>query len=79
MNSINLLIFTKIIVIILGDGELKSEIKMLIKEHDLENKVDLKGRVENVYEYEKFRGFVLSSLWEELGFVIVELLLTIFM
>lgn len=60
-------------LIILGDGELKSEIKMLIKEHDLENKVDLKGRVENVYEYMKnSEVFVLSSLWEELGFVIVE-------
>ncbi len=60
-------------LIILGDGELKSEIKMYIKEHNLENRVNLKGRVENVYEYMKnSKVFVLSSLWEELGFVIVE-------
>ena len=66
-------IFKNYKLIILGDGELKNEIKMYIKLNNLENKVELKGRVENVYDYMKNSEiFILSSLWEELGFVIVE-------
>ena len=34
-------------------NELKSEINSYIKSNNLENKVELKGRVENVYEYMK--------------------------
>lgn len=66
-------IFKNYKLIILGDGELKSEINSYIKSNNLENKVELKGRVENVYEYMKNSEiFILSSIWEEVGFVIVE-------
>ena len=58
---------------ILGDGEEKNELNKLIKNLNLQDRVHLIGRVENVYEYMKQADvFVLSSLWEELGFVIVE-------
>ena len=60
-------------LIILGDGEEKKSIQKLIKSLGLNNKVYLKGVVDNVYEYMKVSDvLVLSSLWEEMGFVIVE-------
>ena len=60
-------------LMILGDGEEKNELNKLIKNLNLQDRVHLIGRVENVYEYMKQADvFVLSSLWEELGFVIVE-------
>ena len=60
-------------MIILGDGEEKKSIQKLIKSLGLNNKVYLKGVVDNVYEYMKVSDvLVLSSLWEEMGFVIVE-------
>ena len=60
-------------LIILGDGEQKKKLKTIIKDYKIEHKVYLQGRVSNVYEYmRKANVFVLSSLWEELGFVLVE-------
>ena len=60
-------------LVILGDGEDKVKLLSLIKNLRLENRVHLMGRVNNVYDYMKSADlFVLSSLWEELGFVIVE-------
>ena len=61
------------ILIILGDGEEKKKLKNFIKFNNLEKKVYLLGHVKNVYKYmKKSEVFVLSSLWEEVGFVIVE-------
>lgn len=65
--------YPKHILIILGDGEKKSEILKLIKTLGIENKVHLIGFQENVYQYLiKADCFVLSSLWEDPGFVLLE-------
>ena len=61
------------ILYIIGEGEEKKNLKRIISETNLENKVHLLGYKENVYEYMKNSEiFVLRSLWEEVGFVIVE-------
>jgi len=61
------------ILLILGEGEKKSAIHGLIKKRGIENKVFLLGYKKNIYSYmQKSSAFVLSSLWEEVGFVIVE-------
>lgn len=61
------------ILVILGDGEQKNYLKKYISTRKLNDKIYLMGRTENVYQYmRKAEVFVLSSLWEEVGFVIVE-------
>lgn len=61
------------ILLILGDGEEKKQLNNFIKQKKLQNKVYLLGHVDNVYKYfKKGEVFVLSSLWEEVGFVMVE-------
>ena len=61
------------ILVILGDGEQKNYLKKYISSRKLDDKIYLMGRTENVYQYmKKSEVFVLSSLWEEVGFVIVE-------
>mgnify|MGYP001192483355 FL=1 len=61
------------VLFILGEGEKKSEIQRLIKKRGIEDKVFLLGYKKNIYSYmHKSSIFVLSSLWEEVGFVIVE-------
>ena len=63
----------KYILIILGDGEEKSDLEEIIKKNNLKNKVFLPGYKSNVYQYMKKSDiFILSSLWEEVGFVMVE-------
>jgi glycosyltransferase involved in cell wall biosynthesis len=65
--------YPEYILIILGDGEKKSELLKLTKTLGLENKVHLVGFQENVYQYLiKADCFVLSSLWEDPGFVLLE-------
>lgn len=60
-------------LLILGEGEEKKKLEKLILKLKLVNRVHLLGRVENVYDYmKKSEVFVLSSLWEEMGFVIIE-------
>lgn len=61
------------ILIILGDGEEMKLLKQKIIEKKMSDKIILKGHVENIYKYFKFGDlFILSSKWEEVGFVIVE-------
>lgn len=61
------------ILIILGDGEDKILLKNKIYNKGLTEKVILEGQVSNVFKYFKNGElFILSSLWEEVGFVIVE-------
>ncbi len=58
---------------ILGDGEEMDTLKEMIVRKKMSDKIILRGRVENVYKYFKYGDvFVLSSKWEEVGFVIVE-------
>jgi len=58
---------------IIGEGEDKTKIINKIKELNLQKKVFLLGFQNNVYKYLKHsKAFILSSLWEEMGFVIIE-------
>ena len=60
-------------LLIIGDGELRTKIEKSIKQLDLSNNVFLIGHTSNVYYFMKrASAFILSSLWEEVGFVIVE-------
>ena len=61
------------VLYIIGEGEERKNLELQIKKNNLLNKVFLLGRKNNVYNYMKSSDvFVLSSLWEEVGFVIVE-------
>lgn len=61
------------ILVILGDGEEMEKLKKKIIKKNMSDKIILKGHVENVYKYFKNGElFILSSKWEEVGFVIVE-------
>ena len=58
---------------IIGEGEENKKILNKIHELKLENKIFLLGFKKNVYKYLKnSKAFILSSLWEEMGFVIIE-------
>jgi glycosyltransferase involved in cell wall biosynthesis len=60
-------------LIILGEGERRKKLIKLIKKYNLENQVFLKGHADNVNDYfKKCEAFILSSLWEDPGFVLVE-------
>jgi glycosyltransferase involved in cell wall biosynthesis len=64
-NEINLLI--------IGDGEEKKNIKELIFKNNLQKRIMILDHTNNVYYYmKKATAFILPSLWEEVGFVIVE-------
>ena len=54
-------------------GEVKKSLNKLIESKKLKEKVFLLGFKKNVYSFMKNSEiFILSSLWEEVGFVIVE-------
>jgi len=58
---------------IAGDGVQKEELNKLIKNKNLEKKIFLIGHVDNIFKYmNKCECFVLSSLWEDPGFVLLE-------
>ncbi len=58
---------------IIGEGEENKRIINKINELKLEKKIFLLGFKKNVYKYLKnSKAFILSSLWEEMGFVIIE-------
>jgi len=60
-------------LVIIGDGEDKKLIQKFVKEKKIENRVHLFGYTDNVYYYmKKANAFILSSLWEDPGFVIIE-------
>ena len=62
-------------LIILGDGSMRGNLERLISKLDLKNKVILPGFVMDPYTwYRSADIFVLSSLWEGFGNVIVEAL-----
>ncbi len=66
-------IYPNLKLIILGDGEDKNTLKKMIKYYGLSNNVILKGNVKNIYSYlDKAKFFVLTSRWEDPGFVIIE-------
>jgi len=60
-------------LVIAGDGEDKNKILSYITKHNLENNIFLLGYVKNIFPYIKLsQGFILSSLWEDPGFVLIE-------
>ena len=60
-------------LIILGEGELKEDLKKQIDHLKMNNNIFLLGYQNNVYEYLKnAKAFILSSLWEDPGFVLIE-------
>ena len=61
------------ILLILGDGEQKMKLIELINRLKIQDKVFLLGFQNNVYKYLlKADCFILSSLWEDPGFVLLE-------
>ena len=60
-------------LLIAGNGEEEDEIRKFIKKNNLENNIILLGYIDNIYPYFKnSQGFILTSLWEDPGFVLVE-------
>ena len=60
-------------VFIFGDGELKNELKKKINDYNLENKIIFLGHKDNIYKYmANSKLFILTSLWEDPGFVLIE-------
>ena len=58
---------------IFGDGEQKNEINDLILKLNLRNNIMLLPFQNNIYNYiNNSRGLILSSLWEDPGFVLIE-------
>ena len=65
------------VLLILGDGEERNKLEKKIIKKKLQKNVYLIGHVDNVFKYFKNgEAFILSSLWEEVGFVMVEAALT---
>jgi|TARA_B110000259_G_scaffold188488_1_gene248133 glycosyltransferase involved in cell wall biosynthesis len=60
-------------LVIIGDGEEKIELSKLIRKLNLKDRIHLIGFKENVFNYlYNARGFILSSKWEDPGFVLIE-------
>ena len=58
---------------IIGEGEEREKLENKINQNNLQNKVYLLGHKKNVFAYmKKSEIFILSSLWEEVGFAMVE-------
>ena len=58
---------------ILGEGENFDDLSKFIKKNNLQKNIFLEGYKSNVYEYlVNSEAFILSSLWEDPGFVLVE-------
>jgi glycosyltransferase involved in cell wall biosynthesis len=65
--------FSDIQLIIIGEGEQSNLLREVIKKNNLKNHVFLIGYKENVYKYyNNSIFFVLTSLWEDPGFVLIE-------
>ena len=60
-------------LIIIGEGEQKDILKKMIQEYKVEKNIYLLGYKENIFNYLfNCKAFILSSLWEDPGFVLVE-------
>ena len=60
-------------LVLIGEGELEKKIKREITNCNLKKNIMLLNYTDNIYYYMKnSKAFILSSLWEEVGFVIVE-------
>ena len=60
-------------LLIIGEGELKKKMQEEIDKLHLSNNIKILEYTDNIYYFMKnSKGFILSSIWEEVGFVIVE-------
>lgn len=60
-------------LLILGEGELRQSLEKKISDLNLSNNIFLIGYQNNIYKYLKgAKAFILSSLWEDPGFVLIE-------
>ncbi len=58
---------------IFGSGEDRDKLQKLIKLHNLEKNIFLMGNKKNIHKYFSMsKAFVLTSLWEDPGFVLIE-------
>ena len=65
--------YSKFELVIIGEGEDKLKLKNLSKKLNIEKKVHFLGYQKNIFKYLKnAECFILTSLWEDPGFVIVE-------
>ncbi len=60
-------------LVIIGEGENENKLKKLFNNHKINSKIHFLGYQKNVYKY-LFNAecFILTSLWEDPGFVLVE-------
>ena len=60
-------------LLIFGEGELKTKLLKEIKKKNLSKNVRLEGYTDNIYKYMlRSKAFILTSLWEDPGFVLIE-------
>ena len=60
-------------LIIIGSGEEKTKIDRFISANNLDQNIILLGYQKNVFKFLKScKAFILSSLWEDPGFVLIE-------
>ena len=60
-------------LLIAGNGEDENKIRKFINNNNLENNIKLLGYIGNIYPYFKnSKCFILTSLWEDPGWVLVE-------
>ncbi len=60
-------------LIIIGEGEDRNKLENFIKDNNLEETIYLIGYQNNIFNYlKKSKCFILSSLWEDPGFVLIE-------
>ena len=65
--------YPDILLYILGEGEDFNKISNFIKLNKLDNNIKLLGHKKNIFPFFKSaKGFILSSLWEDPGFVLLE-------
>ena len=61
------------LLLIIGEGEEKQKLNELIRKNNISNNIFILSKIRNAYPFMKnARALILSSLWEEVGFVIVE-------
>ena len=66
-------IFPELKLVILGEGELKSDLINQCNKLNIQESIIFKGHVNNVHKYYKSAlCFILSSDWEDPGFVLIE-------
>lgn len=65
--------YSKITLTILGEGEQHDYLKKIINKNNMSKSIFLKGYVNNINNYyKKYDCLVVSSLWEDPGFILIE-------